>query len=234
MTKMPKRIAIVVQRYGEEVNGGAELHARWLAEHLLPLTEIHVITTCAIDHIIWENRYAPGSTMLNGVHVHRFLVDTPRQQKVTQKRTHVSGSQDHDLFTAFQKIKDQGPYSSSLLKFIKESYDYFDVFIFVTYLFATTRFGLMLVSDKAILIPTAHDEPFLYLPVYRSLFHLPEAIAYNTLSEKLLVNRVTYNEKQIEEAIIGIGINVPEDVSAARFRATCASTRHRPGRARRS
>ena len=218
MTKMPKRIAIVVQRYGEEVNGGAELYARWLAEHLVPLTEMHVITTCAVDHIIWENKYSPGSTMLNGVHVHRFLVDTPRQEKFASKRRRVSMAQDHDLFSEFQWIKDQGPYSSGLLKFVEASYDYFDIFIFITYLFATTRFGLMLVPDKAILVPTAHDEPFMYLPIFRSLFHLPQAIVYSTLPEKLLVNRITNNEKQVEEAVIGIGINMPEDVSATRFR----------------
>ncbi|KAA3658844.1 MAG: glycosyltransferase, partial [Chloroflexi bacterium] len=126
--------------------------------------------------------------------------------------------QDHDLFAEFQYIKEQGPYSSSLLKFVEASYDYFDIFIFITYLFATTRFGLTLVPGKAILVPTAHDEPFMYLPIFRSLFHLPQAIVYSTLPEKLLVNRITDNEKQIEEAIIGIGINVPEDVSASRFR----------------
>jgi len=49
-----KRIAVVVQRYGEEVGGGAELHARWLAERLQPLAEIHAITTCAIDYTSWE------------------------------------------------------------------------------------------------------------------------------------------------------------------------------------
>ena len=38
------RIAVVVQRYGQEVNGGAELEARWLAEQLTNLGEVHVFT----------------------------------------------------------------------------------------------------------------------------------------------------------------------------------------------
>ena len=31
------KLAVVVQRYGQAVNGGAELHARYIAEHLAPL-----------------------------------------------------------------------------------------------------------------------------------------------------------------------------------------------------
>ncbi len=62
-----KRVAMVVQRYGEEVNGGAEMLARWVAEHLTALAEMHVITTCAVDHHTWANVYPPGESELNGV-----------------------------------------------------------------------------------------------------------------------------------------------------------------------
>ena len=48
-----KRIAIVVQRYGPEVNGGAEDAARAVAEHLTALGEVHVLTTCALDYTTW-------------------------------------------------------------------------------------------------------------------------------------------------------------------------------------
>ena len=36
------KLAIVVQRYGLEINGGAELHARYIAEHLARHTEVEV------------------------------------------------------------------------------------------------------------------------------------------------------------------------------------------------
>jgi hypothetical protein len=42
------RIGIIVQRYGEEVNGGAEALARWLAERLARAADVHVFTTCAL------------------------------------------------------------------------------------------------------------------------------------------------------------------------------------------
>ena len=45
------RICFVVQRYGLEVNGGAELHCRQLAEHMRSEgREIHVATTKAVDY----------------------------------------------------------------------------------------------------------------------------------------------------------------------------------------
>jgi glycosyltransferase involved in cell wall biosynthesis len=211
-----KRIAVVVQRYGEEVNGGAELHARWLAERLTALAEVHAITTCAVDYHTWENAYPPGETLLNGVRVHRFRVDAPRKPDF-QEQTVALLKNRHSIFKEVQWVKDQGPYSTGLLTHLREAYNDIDLFIFVTYLYPPAFFGLPLVSDKAVLVPTAHDEPYLRFPAFRSLFHLPQAIIYNTEPEKQLVNEITQND-YIPQIVAGVGVNTPADVSAERFR----------------
>jgi hypothetical protein len=43
------KIAVVVQRYGSAINGGAELHARYIAERLARYADVEVLTTCAAD-----------------------------------------------------------------------------------------------------------------------------------------------------------------------------------------
>ena len=213
------RIAIVVQRYGAEVSGGAELHARWLAEHLLALGEVHIFTTCALDYTTWENVYPPGESQLNGVRVHRFPVDRSREWTRAQRETGRLLNREHTLFDELAWIRDQGPYSTPLFRALQDAYHHFDFFIFFTYLYATTFFGLPLVSDKAILVPTAHDDRFLSLPAFRPLFHLPQALVYNTVPERKVVNATTHNEN-VRQIVAGIGINVPEAASAERFRET--------------
>lgn len=211
------RVAVVVQRYGEEVSGGAELHARWLAEHLLPLAEVHAVTTCALDYMTWANHYPAGDSVLNGVHLHRFAVDAPRDWPANQKLSARIIHSKHSVLDELEWMRDQGPVSTPLLDYIQGAYARFDFFIFFTYLYATTFFGLPLVCDKAILVPTAHEEPYLYLPLFRPLFHLPRVIVYNTETEQELVSRVTRNT-MIPQVVAGIGINVPPDISAERFR----------------
>ena len=68
------KVCFVVQRYGLEVNGGAEAYTREVAEHLcaLPGYEVACLTTCAVDYQSWKNEYEPGVTMLNGVKVERL------------------------------------------------------------------------------------------------------------------------------------------------------------------
>jgi glycosyltransferase involved in cell wall biosynthesis len=212
-----RRIAVVVQRYGEEVNGGAELHARWLAEHLLSLADVEVLTTCALDYTTWADHYPPGESCINGVPVHRYPVDRPRNWPQSQKRTFQLVSSKHSLLDELEWIQEQGPISTPLLNAISAVRDQYDVFLFFTYLYATTFFGLPLVSDKAILVPTAHDEPYLKLPLFRPTFNLPQVIIYNTEAERQMVNAVMHNHDPAQ-IVAGVGINVPDEASAERFR----------------
>jgi hypothetical protein len=73
------KIAVVVQRYGADINGGAELHARYIAEHLARHAAVEVLTTCATDYITWRNALPPGEEMVHGVKVRRFPVAQERE-----------------------------------------------------------------------------------------------------------------------------------------------------------
>ena len=55
------KLAIVVQRYGADISGGAELHARYIAEHLSSHADVTVLTTCARDYVAWRNEFPAGA-----------------------------------------------------------------------------------------------------------------------------------------------------------------------------
>ncbi len=217
-----RRLTIVVQRYGVEVNGGAEQHARWLAERLAEQSsstgdEVTILTTCALDYITWADHYPAGEETINGVRVRRFPVDAPRDWKKAQRQTRLVMTHQHTLFDEVTWVKDQGPFSSPLFAAIRRAYETTDAFIFYTFHYATTYFGLPIVSDKAFLVPTAHDDPFVHMALFRPLFHLPRGIFYLTEPERTLVQRVTRNE-YVPNTVAGVGIEIPMDVSAERFR----------------
>lgn len=211
------RIAIIVQRYGLEVNGGAEQHARWLAERLASVADVTVMTTCALDYLTWSDHYPAGESELNGVRVCRFPVDRPRDWKKSQRQTRLVTTHEHTLFDEVEWVKDQGPYSTPLFAALRRAYRSTDAFIFYTFHYASTTFGLPLVSDKAFLVPTAHNDAFIHLPLFRPLFHLPQGIFYLTEPERDLVQRVTHNNA-IRNTVTGVGVTIPVDASAERFR----------------
>jgi len=199
------------------VNGGAELLTRLIAEHLSRHCDIEVITTCAIDYITWKDEYSPGEDNINGIKVYRFPVDSPRDiSKFGEFGNRVFGKA-HSTEDELQWMKLQGPYSTELLSFIENNKNKYDIFIFVTYLYCTTFFGLPLVKDKAILVPTAHDEPPIYFSIFESLFKLPKAIIFNSAEEKKFVES-KFNTRDIPNDIIGIGIDVPDKIDPDDFK----------------
>lgn len=178
------RLTVVVGRYGEDVNGGAEYLARLLCEQLAPHVDLEVLTTRALDYRTWQNHYPAGAFELNGVRGQRFSVDLPRDLERFDLVSHAPvRPRDEDW------VNEQGPVSTALLRAIAERKDE-SVFLFVTYLYWPTVMGLGLVGDRAILLPTAHDEPPIHFPIYRGVFSAPKALAYLTEEEKETVTRI--------------------------------------------
>lgn len=211
------KLAFVVQRYGLEVNGGAEHLCRLVAEHISKYHDVEVITTCAQDYMTWKDEYKEGIEEINEVKVRRFRVDHVRDVDKFNKRSEKIFWNPHEEVDELDWMRLQGPFSTGLLNFIKSNAENYDFFVFFTYLYCTTFLGLPLVKEKALLVPTAHDEPPIYLSIFKLLFNSPRAIIYNTAEEKRFVNSEFRNQHILSD-IVGVGIDLPESINPKRFK----------------
>jgi glycosyltransferase involved in cell wall biosynthesis len=209
-------VLVVVQRYGD-VSGGAEAHARELVAHLRPHADLAVATTTAADYWTWENAYTAGIDAVDGVPVHRFPVESGRSRDF-RLREHRAFAKVHPLAAEDAFVRAQGPVVPELLEHLRRHGRDFDAVLFFTYIYYPTAYGLPLVPERAVLVPTAHDEPALGLSVYRRLFHAPRAFAFNSVEERRLVHR-TFGNERIPGDVVGVGVDVPAGRDASRFRA---------------
>ena len=214
-----KRIALVNQRYGLEVNGGSEYYTRLIAERLTGEFEVDVITTKALEYTTWENYYTADEEEINGVRVLRFSVDKPRAKDFSEFSGKYlnSGSENYNTGTEEKWFEKQGPYSPAAIDYIRKNKDNYDVFIFVTYLYYLTVKGLPEVAEKSILIPTAHDEPYIHFKTYESFFRLPRVFVFLTDEEKALVQGL-FDCRDIPCRVMGTGVEVPCEPDEAGFR----------------
>lgn len=212
------KICFVIQRYGLEVNGGAELHCRQLAEHMLAYYEnVEVITTKALDYLSWADHYEKDEEDINGIHVRRFSVGKERDLKVFGPLNRTFEKKGLPREREEEWLIEQGPYAPAIPAYIREHRDEYEAFIFFTYLYYTTVEGIKAAGDKAVLIPTAHEEPAIHMHIYDGVFNTPKGILYNTAVEMAMVNRLFRNEK-VKSYTGGVGVELPDVVSADRFR----------------
>lgn len=210
-----KKVAFVVQRYGTEVNGGAETLARQLAMQLSKNYDVDILTTKALDYITWEDYYEKDCEVIDGVNVKRFSVDKTRDiKKFSKLCKKVLDNETHILEQEQAWFDEQGPFTPKLIQYIKDNKDNYDVFIFMTYLYYTTVKGLPEVKDKAILIPTAHDEAPVYLKTFKDIFTMPKGIFYLTHEECEFTQKLFHNENVINNnGFGGSGIELPAKVN---------------------
>ncbi len=211
------KIAFIVQRYGKEVMGGSELHCRQIAEVLAESGfDCTVYTTTAKDYITWKNEYSPGETVLNGVLVKRYRVDKERNITAFNKYSDWIFANEHTYEDEVEWMEQQGPVCPSLLVALEKEEDKHDVFVFFTYLYYNTSWGLQRVRKPRALVSTAHDEPALYLDMMKQVFTLPDAFMFNTEAEQNMLARVFPFENKYQD-IVGVGVEIPENVQGSLF-----------------
>ena len=211
------RILVVVQRYGPDIVGGSESHARIVAERLARMHEVHVATTTAHDHWTWRGTYTAGTHRLNGVTVHRFGIVSGRDERYKEIERKVLFDE-HTLEDEYRWLRAQGPHSPDLLDFVHREGAGYQAVLFYTYIYEPTALGLPLVPERAALVSTAHDELPLRLAPYRALFQLPRAFGALTPEELALIRREFRND-HIPAEILGIGLDPAPAADGAAFRA---------------
>jgi glycosyltransferase involved in cell wall biosynthesis len=214
-----KRVAFVVQRCGVEVNGGAELLCRQVAERLAARWPTEVLTTCALDYITWANHYPPGEERLGDLVIRRFPVAYKRAPDFGRLSRSIRARKGRaDLKKQEEWMQKQGPWSPQLLAYLQQHKADYDVFFFVTYLYATTYFGLPLVADKALLVPTAHDEWPIHLELFDHMMQLPRGFVFLSPEERDFLRR-RFPQARLNGPITGVAIDTPEHTNPDAFRA---------------
>ncbi|WP_284616459.1 glycosyltransferase [Aquabacterium humicola] len=221
-----KRIAIVVQRYGAEVNGGAELHARLLAQALRPFYEIDVLSSRALDYRHWHPHYPAGESTLDGCRVIRF--DHPPRTRGRQRNLPlrhklrfllrgwlprlglrpVAEPAGDEVLDGVRYLRAQGPTMDGLMAHLAQHAADYAALIFLTARFHPTALGVLVAPTRSLLVPTLHDEKTMVLPHFHRVFRAPRRILYNTAAEQAVARRL-YGDDLAPGEVVGVGITMP-------------------------
>jgi len=226
-----RRLAVVVQRYGDAINGGAEAHARLLVRTLSPYAQIDVLTSRALEHRAWAPTLPAGIETHDGVRVIRFdhtralqgrARHTPLRHKLRYKLRRwlaagqplVAAARDDPASDGQRLLEAQGPTMPGLLDWLREHGSDYSAVFFMTARFHPSALGVLVRPERSVLIPTLHDEKAMYLPHFHRVFRAPRHILYNTAAEQRLAHRL-YGADLAPGSVCGIGVDVGAEEAAA-------------------
>ncbi|EMN91821.1 glycosyltransferase family 4 protein [Leptospira weilii] len=225
-----KKIAVVSPIFSDKVSGGSEKLIFQLVELLATDFEITVLTTRSLDYITWKNsipirrknffyegtnhskpiRFEEKTSSLGGKYkVLQFTVEKQRNMerfnRLSKKILERPSLQNKENINHW--LIEQGPYAPELIQFIESRKSEYEIFFFVSYLYYPLVFGMPLVAEKSIIIPTFHDEPPAYLPIYKEILTDQSSYSFNT-PEELNVFRNVLGYKPSTYSIIGMNLNL--------------------------
>jgi glycosyltransferase involved in cell wall biosynthesis len=211
------KVAVVVQRYGPDINGGAELHARYIAEHLARHADVEVLTTCATDYVTWRNERPTGVETINGVAVRRFRVKRERDPDAFGRRSEYVFGERHSIRDELAWIDAEGPASRSLIQFITRRAAEYDYLLFFSYRYYHAYHGARAAAPRAVLVPTAERDEAIGLAIFKPVFRGVRGVMYNSPEERAMIHAVSGND-DVPGIVVGVGSDVPNNPQPNRFR----------------
>jgi glycosyltransferase involved in cell wall biosynthesis len=211
------KLAVVVQRYGPSISGGAELHARYIAEHLARHAQVDVLTTCATDYVTWRNVLDAGVEQSNGVTVRRFRVRHERDPRVFGRRSDRVFQQQHSIGDELDWLDAEGPTSPALVDYVGAHAGDYDFCVFFSYRYYLAYYGARAALPRAVLVPTAERDAAIGLSIFPPLFRAVRALMYNSPEERAMIQAVAAND-DVPGVVVGVGSNLPQNPQGNRFR----------------
>ena len=178
--------------------------------------DVEIITTCAKDHYTWANHYPPGVEHDGGVTIRRFPVvkDTSGQVRHDVEMMLAQGLMPG--LPEQQLWMNDGLRCPELFHFLLDHSDDYDAIIPAPYMFWTSFVGGQVASDRTILMPCLHDEPYARMEIFEPLFNGVSGVWFLTEPEAELGNRLFDIPRQ---AVVGSGCAVPASYDPDGFRA---------------
>jgi hypothetical protein len=205
----PLRFTFVLSRYGEEILGGGEKHARAVAEQLAAHGhEVRVLTTCAEHYSTWSNSLAEGTAWHGGVEVVRFPVAIGRLRPLDQVTKLLASTLRDVRSLGWAWSLAQGPTVPALARRLDEEAPRRDLLVFFSLLSQLTFAGLRRVGNRSALVPLVHEEPPIYARLSRETLCLPRALLVNTEEEWTRIRRVA-GPGVATGAIVAVGLEEP-------------------------
>lgn len=205
------KLGIVVPRYGPVV-GGAEHLMRRLGEELVARLgwQVDVFTTCAHSAATWEDVEEPGTSVLDGVAVHRFRSRRGRGADwgdIVSVADYAPGGLHPN--TQREYFDGQGPLCPAVIDAAEASDA--DLVAFAPYLFWPTVEGVPRLGRRAVLHPCAHDETALHIGAMRSVFTSAAGLCFLSRAEADLAAGL-FPVAATPQVVLGGGIEPPAPV----------------------
>lgn len=209
------RLACVVQRYGPEMAGGSEAHCRHLAERLAQRHGVDVLTSCATDYLYWHNRLPAGWSRSGGVNVGRFEVARPRRMRRFVEVSDRAFDRRRTPADEAEWFAESGPDVPGLLDHLRARGHEYDLVLFWTFRYAPSWFGLPLVEDRAVLVPTAEEDPVVDFASVGEFFRRAQGFIFLTEEERAMV-AARAGGLAVPSVVIGTGLDAapPADEAA--------------------
>ena len=209
-------LRLVVPRYGAAVGGGTESLARRLAVSLVAAGwRVSVLTSSAVDERTWAPAMPAGDSVEEGVLVRRFPVSWVRRPRAFHALSRLllalpPGRRPERLW-----VSAQGPLLPGLVRALATEPP--QPTWFSPYLYHPILEGLPVTRGPRLLLPAAHDEPWLRLGAVARMLTAVDALVYGTPEERALLERIHPAVRDLPWEVGSVGVEAPPDVDPRRF-----------------